>query len=139
MQQARNEMVDSGYNPVIGYMLLDSNRQVIGPEGADIDPAFHTKQRALKAAEKYGREAEVHEVGEIYLEGIFNVIVWDQGDIMLDGQSAKRFVKACKHRGLKPSSNAMRRITLFVKDAKYSARELLGDMDLNRGILLTQP
>lgn len=59
-------MVDSNYNPVIAYMLLDSNRHLIGPDGTDIDPAFHTKKRALKSAEEYGREAEAHEVGEIY-------------------------------------------------------------------------
>jgi len=112
---------------------------VIGPAGSDIDPVFHSKGRAIQAAKEYGRKDEVQEVGEIYLEGIFNVIAWDEGEIMLDGKSAKRFVKACKRRGLKPSARASKRVNLFVRDAKFSARRLLGDIDLNRQILLTQP
>jgi hypothetical protein len=130
---------DERHNPVIGYLPLDADHRVIGPPGTDIDPAFCTKERALAAAEKYGRTEDVFKAGEIYLEGIFNVVVWDEGDIMLDGQSAQRFVKACRRRGLKPDKRASKAINAFVQDTKYSARRLLGDIDHNRGILLTQP
>jgi hypothetical protein len=131
-------MADISRNPIIGYVLLDVNRGVMGPPGTDIDPVFCSKERALRAARNYGREEEVSDTCEMYLEGIFNVVVWDEGDIMLDGRSAKRFVKACKERRLKPDKRVSSEINILVKEAKYSARELLGDIDFNRGILLTQ-
>jgi hypothetical protein len=127
------------HNPVIGYLPLDINHRVIGPPGTDIDPAFCSKERALLAAEKYGGTEDVFKAGEIYLEGIFNVVVWDEGDIMLDGQSAQRFVKACRRRGLKPDKKASKAINPLTQDARYSARKLLGDIGYNRAILLTQP
>ena len=79
-------------NPVIGYVPLDIQYKIIGPTGTAIDPCFESKQRAIKATEKYGRENEFFKAEELFLEGIFNVVVWDEGDIMLDGQSAKRFI-----------------------------------------------
>ena len=129
--------MDDKHNPIIGYMLLDCNYRVIGPSGTDIDPIFHTKDKALLAADKYGRRKEVCKIGEQYLEGIFNVVIWDEGDIMLDGQSAMRFIKASKRRGLRPKKRAANAINIFIKDATYSARQLLGDIDYNREILLT--
>ena len=71
-----------------------------------------------------------------HLEGIFNVVIWDDGDIMLDGRSAKRFIKASRHRGLKPDKRAAKAINSSEMSNKYSARSLLGNIDLNRSILL---
>lgn len=101
--------MDNKHNPIIGYILLDRNYRVIGPSGTDIDPIFYTKNKALPAADKYGRRKEVCKVGEQYPEGIFNVVIWDEGDIMLDGQSAMRFIKASKRRGLKPEKKSCQR------------------------------
>ena len=131
--------MEERHNPVIGYVLVDANNRVIGPPGTKIDPAFCTKERALSAAKSYGRKEEVFKADEIYLEGIFNVVVWDEGDIILDGQGAQRFVKACRRRGLKPDKRTSKSINTFCQEAKYSARKLLGDIDFNREILLKQP
>ena len=126
-------------NPIIGYVPLDKEHKVIGPSGTTIDPCFVNKQRAIKAAEKYGRQDDLFVVEELYLEGIFNVVVWDEGDIILDGQSAKRFINACRNRGLTPSKAKANKINIFIKEAKYSSRKLLGDIRHNRSILLTEP
>ena len=131
--------MEAKHNPIIGYILIDRERRVIGPPDTKIDPVFHSKERALVAASGYGRREDVHEVVEEHLEGIFNVIVWDEGDIMLDGQCAKRFIKACRRRGLKPDKRAAKEINKLAKDNKYSARSLLGNINLNRSILLTEP
>ena len=131
--------MDEKHNPIIGYFLIDRERRVIDPSGTNIDPVFHSKERALVAASGYGRREDVHEDVEEHLEGIFNVIVWDEGDIMLDGQCAKRFIKACRRRGLKPDKRAAKEINPLAKDNKYSARSLLGNIELNRSILLTEP
>ncbi len=131
--------MEEQHNPIIGYILVDRERRVIGPPGTNIDPVFHSKERALVAADSYGRREDVHEIVEEHLEGIFNVIVWDEGDIKLDGQCAKRFIKACRRRGLKPDKRAAKEINKLAKDNKYSARRLLGDIELNRSILLTEP
>ncbi len=127
------------HNPIIGYILTDRAYRVIGPPDTQIDPVFHSKERALAAASSYHRREDVHEIVEQHLEGIFNVVVWDEGDIMLDGQCAKRFIKACRRRGLKPDKQAAREINSLAKDSKYSARSHLGNIDLNRSILLSEP
>ncbi len=126
-------------NPIIGYVPHDIQHNIIGPSGSNIDPCFRTTQRACRAAEKYGRQDDFFEAGELFLEGIFNVVVWDEGDIMLDGQSAKRFIKACKKRGLTPSKSHAKKINIFNKEARYSSRRLLGDINHNRAILLAEP
>ena len=131
--------MEAKHNPIIGYILVDGQRRVIGPPGTEIDPVFHSTERALAAANSYQRREDVHEIAEEHLEGIFNVVVWDEGDIMLDGQCAKRFVKACRRRGLKPDKRAAKEINALAKDNKYSARSLLGNIDLNRSILLSEP
>ena len=131
--------MEAKHNPIIGYVLVDSERRVIGPPDTNIDPVFSSKERALAAASSYGRKEDVDEIVEEHLEGIFNVIVWDEGDIMLDSQSAKRYIKACRRRGLKPDKRAAKEINPLAKDNKYSARSLLGDIDLNRSILLSEP
>jgi len=127
------------HNPIIGHVLVDRERRVIGPPDTNIDPVFHSKERAVAAADSYGRREDVHEIVEEHLEGIFNVVVWDEGDIMLDGQCAKRFIKACRRRGLKPDKRAAKEINTLSKDNRYSARSLLGNIDFNRSILLTEP
>ena len=126
------------HNPVIGFIIVDKYRRVIGPPGTKIDPVFHTEERALQAAESYGRREDVLDTVAEHLEGIFNVVIWDQGDIMLDGRSAKRFIKACRHRGLKPDKRAAKAINSSEVSNKYSARSLLGDIDFNRSILLSE-
>ena len=132
-------MMQQAHNPVIGYVIVDKTRHVIGPPGITIDPVFHSKKNAIAAAEKYGRKEDIHDIVEEYLEGIFNVVIRDEGDIMLDGQSAQRFCKACKKRGLRPNKKLADTVNLFEKENKYSARELLADVDANRDILLKEP
>ena len=127
------------HNPIIGYVLVDRKRQVIGPPDTNIDPVFSSKERALATADSYGRRKDVDEIVEEHLEGIFNVVVWDEGDIMLDGQCAKRFIKACRRRGLKPDKRAAKEINPLTKDNKYSARSLLGNIEFNRSNLLSEP
>ena len=131
--------MEAKHNPIIGYVLVDRERRVIGPPDTNIDPVFHSKERALTAADSFSRKEDVHEVVAEHLEGIFNVVVWDEGDIMLDGQCAKRFIKACRRRGLKPDKRAAKEINPLARDNKYSARSLLGNIELNRSILLTEP
>ena len=89
------------HNPVIGFSIVDNDRRIIGPPGTKIDPVFHSKVRALSAAERYGRREDVLDTVEEHLEGIFNVVIWDEGDIMFDRRCARRFIKACRRRGLK--------------------------------------
>jgi len=126
------------HNPVIGFSIVDNDRRIIGPLGTTIDPVFHSKERALAAAERYGRREDVSETVEEYLEGIFNVVIWDEGDIMFDGRCAKRFIKACRRRGLRPDKRAAKAIDGSERSNKYSARRLLGNIDLNRSILLSE-
>jgi hypothetical protein len=108
----------------LGYVLVDSERRVMGPPDTELDPVFHSKDRAVAAADSYGRREDVFDIVEEHLEGIFNVVVWDEGDIMLDGQCGKRFIKACRRRGLKPDKRSSKTINRFDKDNKYSARSL---------------
>jgi hypothetical protein len=126
------------HNPVIGFSIVDKDRRIIGPPGTKIDPIFYTAEHALAAAERYGRSQDVLETVAEHLEGIFNVVIWDEGDMMLDGRSAKRFIKACRRRGLKPDKKAAKAINSFEISNKYSARSLLGNIDLNRSILLSE-
>ena len=63
------------HNPVIGFSIVDNDRRIIGPPGTTIDPVFYSKERALAAAERYGRKEDVSETVEEYLEGIFNVVI----------------------------------------------------------------
>ena len=127
------------HNSVIGYVVVDINHKIICSSGTDIDPAFCARERALLAGERYRRTEEVFKAEQIYLEWIFKVVVWDEGDIMLDGQSAQRFVKACMRRGLKRDKRGARTINRLIQQGKCSVRKLLGDMDFNRAILLTHP
>lgn len=131
-------MGDPSYNPVIGYMLLDENYRVISPDGKAVDPVFHSRERAVEAAEEYGRQAAVFKVEELYLEGTFNVVLYDVGDLMLDGHAAERFVKACRHRGMVPNKRAVKKTDPSVTQTKYSCRELFGDIAYNRSIALNQ-
>ena len=74
-------MIDSDYNPVIGYTLHDKNYHVICPHGESLDPVFHSKERALEAAEEYSRSKDVPKAGELYLDGTFGVVMFDEGDL----------------------------------------------------------
>ena len=131
--------MEAKHNPIIGYVLVDRERRVIGPPDENIDPVFHSRERALAVADSYARREDVHEIVEEHLEGIFNVVIWDEGDIMLDGHCAKQFIKACRRRGLKPDKRAAGEINALAQDSKYSARSLLGNIALNRSILLSEP
>ncbi len=117
------------YNPIIGYVGLDFSRRVIGPDDKT-DPAFHSPASARNAVEGYGRLSDLFTVGEIFLEGIFNVIVHDTGDIKADGRTALRFVKACRRRGLKINKKLRNQIEEREESAIYSLRELFVETDM---------
>ena len=117
---------DLAYNPVVAYLLVDETYAVIGAPGEAIDPAFYSEEDALRAAQSYGRENEVHQVAELYLEGILNVLVGG-GDIMVDGRTAERFVEACAGKGLRVSEEARAEIDTGVRETRYSCRKLLGE------------
>lgn len=131
-------MHDPNHNPVIGYMLLDKDHHVICPHGVSIDPVFHSEKRALQAAEEYGRRADVYKVGPLWLEGTFGVVLYDDGDLMFDGRTAKRFVEALKVRGMVPNKKAERQIDPAVTETRYSCRELFGDIHHNRNVAFSQ-
>jgi len=131
-------MIDPGYNPVIGYTLLDKNYHVICPRGNSFDPVFHSKERALEAAEEYGRSKDVLKVGELYLQGTFGVVMFEEGDLHFDGPTAKFFFEACKKRGLLANRKYARTIDASDSETRYSCRKLLGDIDYNRDIVLGQ-
>jgi hypothetical protein len=113
------------HNPVIGYLLVDETYTVISPSGTEINPAFYSQQEALEAAEAYGVRERVHEVIELYLEGIMNVVIEDTGDILADGRTAQRFVRACERRGMPINRDASQEIDERVRDTTYSCRQLL--------------
>lgn len=119
------------YNPIIGYVGLDSTRRVIGPDDKT-DTAFHNPAKVRSAVEGYGRKSDLFTVGEIFLEGIFNVIVHDTGDIKADGRTAFRFVKACRKRGLKINKKARNLIEEREESAIYSLRELFAEDDMEK-------
>jgi hypothetical protein len=132
------EMIDPNYNPVIGYVLLDSNDHVLCPKGEAFDPVFHSEQRAMEAAVQYDCQADVHRVGKIWLEGTFGVVLYDDGDLMFDGLTAERFVEAIRVRGMLPDRKATRRIDPKITEPKYSCRILFGDIRYNRNIAASQ-
>jgi len=133
-----NEMIGSDYNPVIGYTLLDKNYHVICPYGQSFDPVFRSKEHALKVAEEYGRSKDVLKVGEIYLEGTFGVVLFDEGDLQFDGPTAILYIEACKKRGLLPNRKYAKTINPSDSETRYSCRKLLGNIDYNRDIILSQ-
>ena len=91
-----------------------------------MDAAFSSRERALQAAEGYGRREEVREVVALHLEGVLSVIFHDVGDIMVDGRTAKRLVKACRRRGIPVNRRVGCRIDERERETRYSCRELLG-------------
>lgn len=125
-------------NPVIGYVLLDQDYHVICPHGQSFDPVFHSKERAREAAEEYGRSKDVFDIGEIYLQGTFGVVLFDEGDLQFDGPAARRFFDACQKRGLFPDEKYAKTINTSDLETHYSCRKLLGDIEHNRQIVLSQ-
>jgi hypothetical protein len=111
-----------------------------GDRGPDVgriqlsEECLSSEQRAMRAATEYGRQADVHKVGKIWLEGTFGVVLYDDGDLMFDGATAERFVEALRVRGMLPNRRATRRIDPLVTDPKYSCRVLFGDIRYNRKI-----
>lgn len=88
-------------NPVIGYHVANGQYAVINRLGTREDPAFGSKERAVAAAERYGRGAEVKEVVALHLAGLLGVIFQDVGDVQLDGLAAKRLVDVCRGQQVK--------------------------------------
>jgi hypothetical protein len=131
-------MIDPNHNPVIGYVLLDSDDHVLCPKGEAFDPVFHSEQQAMEAAAQYGRQADVHKVVKVWLEGTFGVVLYDDGDLMFDGSTAERFVEALRVRGMLPDKKATRRIDPAMTEPKYSCRVLFGDIRYNRNIAASQ-
>jgi hypothetical protein len=119
-------------------VLLDKDDHVLCPYAETFDPVFHSEQRALGGAAQYGREADVHRVGKIWLEGTFGVVLYDDGDLMFDGLAAERFVEALPVRGMLPDRKATRRIYPKITEPKYSCRILFGDIRYNRNIAASQ-
>jgi len=117
------------YNPIIGYLGLDTNRRVIGPDDKT-DVIFYSTSKVRKAIESYCRLSDLLIIQELFLEGIFNVIVHDTGDIKADGRSAYRFVKACRKRGLKINKKARNLIDVSEESAVYSLRRLFAEQDM---------
>lgn len=113
------------YNPVIGYLLVDATYSVIGPPGRGIDPAFYSRREALQAAQRYGRQDEVHEVVALHLDGVLGVVLHDVGDILVDGRTAQRLVRACQRRGLAVNAQVCRQVNPSVRETVYSCRALL--------------
>ncbi len=115
-------------NPVIGYHIVDRTCRVIGPPGTKLDPAFGSVERALAAAERYGRRADVALVVELHMNGVLGLIEHEPppGDIMLDGQAARQFVEACRRRGIWLKQAACAAIDETELEAIYSSRALLG-------------
>lgn len=131
-------MINPNHNPVIGYVLLDNDDHVLCPMGEAFDPVFHSEQRAMEAAAQYGRQADVHKVGKIWLEGTFGVVLYDDGDLMFDGATAERFVEALRVRGMLPDKKATRHIDPAMTEPKYSCRVLFGDIRYNRNNAASQ-
>jgi len=117
---------DLTHNPVVGYLLVDATYSVIAPPGEAVDLAFYTPADARQAAQVWGRAAEVHEVVELHLEGILSVVLGDEGDILVDGRTAERFVAACERKGLRVAEEARARVDAAERAQRYSCRELLG-------------
>ena len=115
------------YNPIIGYLVVDKQNQVMGPPGEKKDVAYHSEARAKQAAAGYGYEQEVGQIAPLHLGGILSVVWDDVGDIYLDGQAAKGLVKACGRRRIKVNQQAKKRIKRQEMETIYSSRELVGD------------
>jgi len=120
-------MRGKGYNPIIGYLLVDKKHQVMGPPGEAKDVAYHSEARAKQAAAGYGYEQEVGQIAPLYLEGILSVIWEDVGDIYLDGLGAKELVKACERKGIKVNKQAKKGVKRQEKETVYSSRALVGN------------
>ena len=113
------------YNPIIGYLVVDKQNQVMGPPGEKKDVAYHSAARAKQAAAGY--EQEVGQIAPLHLGGILSVVWDDVGDIYLDGLAAQGLVKACQRRRIKVNKQAKKRIKRQEMETIYSSRELVGD------------
>ena len=113
------------FNPIIGYHAIDKTFSVIGPPGTLLDPAFASADKAREAAKRYGQEKDFLMAGELYLGGVLGVVLDDVGDIQLDGQSAKRLVKACQRNGIAVNQKAVKEIDVEEQEPKHSCRQIL--------------
>jgi len=113
------------HNPVIGYHAIDKTFSVIGPPGTLLDPAFASEDRAREATKRYGQEKDFFMAGELFLGGILGIVLDDVGDIQLDGESAKRLVKACQRNGIAVNPKAVKDIDVEEQEPKYSCRQIL--------------
>lgn len=113
-------------NPIIGYHVVDWDYRVIGPPGTRLDPAFDTEARALEAAAKWGRRAEVRMTVPLHLEGLLGVLQHG-GDIVLDGAAAQRPVEACRRRGIRINQRISETIHADEAEAVYSSRAIVAE------------
>ncbi|MCP4601049.1 MAG: hypothetical protein GY847_11075 [Proteobacteria bacterium] len=113
------------HNPVIGYLLVDHTYTVVRPPGTLTSPAFYSRKEALEAAEAYELRGRVHEVVELHLQGVMSAVLEDESDIVVDGRTAQRFVRACEQRGWSVNQEMCQEIDERVRDMAYSCRRLL--------------
>ncbi|MCX7681672.1 MAG: hypothetical protein N2508_06890 [Anaerolineae bacterium] len=99
---------------------------MIGPPGTRLDPAFSTEARALEAAAKWGRRAEVSMTVPLHLEGLLGVLRCG-GDIVLDGAAALRLVKACRRQGIRIDRRIGETIRAEETEALYSSRAIVAE------------
>ena len=59
-------MADISRNPIIGYVLLNVNRGVIGPPGTDIDPVFCWIKSEIPRIER-GKSGERAKANALYV------------------------------------------------------------------------
>ena len=114
------------YNPEIGYHLVDWEYRVIGfeAEGQE-NPAYGSREKAKKAARRYGREAEVREEVGVHVAGIVSAIFNMGVDIQMDGESALKLVKACERNGIETEAEVVGEIRAEEEEAIYSSRRIL--------------
>jgi len=114
-------MINESHNPIIGYHAYHRQRHIITPDGT-LNPVFSSKKRALQAAESYGQREAVVDVIPLHLNGILSIIWHDTGDIVLDGRSAHRFVKACKRKSIPVNRNMQKGIRMAEPRPVFSCR-----------------
>lgn len=107
--------------------MVDKKNQVMGRPGEEKDVAYQSEARARQAAAEDGYGQEVGQIAPLHWGGIMSVVWEDEGDIYLDGQGAKRLVKACERGRIKVNKGAKKRVKREEKETVYSSRELIGE------------
>lgn len=120
-RHTRKVETEEADNPVIGYLLVDSQARVFDPTGRGIDPAYGSEAKARQAG---GGQPGVRPVA-LYWGGVANVVWGDVGDIQLDGEAAQQLVRACQRQRV--AYDRQQAATIRGDDAtpRYSSRALL--------------